>query len=107
MTVNEIVEELRGARPRASDALRLQVMTVAARPVPRTPTLSQRLRGRRRLAVLVPVGAAVAVTGAIAIGLSRPSPPGELAAQPPDAAVPRSTGTSRPSTTWSSWTSRT
>ncbi len=92
MTVNEIVDELRGARPRASDALRLQVMTIAARPAAPTPTLGERLRGRRRLALLVPAGAAVALTAAIAIGLSRPSPSGELAAQPPTAAAPSATG---------------
>ena len=34
MTVNEIVDELRGSRPRAGDALRLQVLTLASTPQP-------------------------------------------------------------------------
>jgi hypothetical protein len=94
MTVNEIVDELRGARPRASDALRLQVMTLAARPAPPRPTLGERLRGRGRFALLVPAGAAVALTAAVAIGMSRSGSTAELATRAPEPA-PRSTGIAR------------
>jgi hypothetical protein len=76
MTVNEIVDELRATRPRASDALRLQAMTIAARPAPRTPTLGERLRGRRRLALLVPAGATLALASAVLIGVTRSGTPG-------------------------------
>ena len=44
MTVNEIVDELRGSRPRAGDALRLQVLTLASTPRPVSPTLRERFR---------------------------------------------------------------
>ena len=47
MTVNEIVDELRATRPGASDALRLQVLTLASRPPVAAPSLRERLRGRR------------------------------------------------------------
>jgi hypothetical protein len=80
MTVNEIVDELRAGRPRASGALRLQVLTVASQPAPRTPTLGERLRGRRRLTLLVPAAAALAVVSAVAIGVSRSGPPSQRAA---------------------------
>jgi uncharacterized protein DUF4349 len=96
MTVNEIVDELRGTRPRASDALRLEVMTTAARPVPRTPTLGERLRGRRRLALLVPAGAALAMTAAVVIGVSRSGSPGTTSSAAPETAT-RSAGTTRES----------
>ena len=49
MTVNEIVDELRGSRPQASEALRLQVLTLASAPPEAEPTLRERLSGRRRL----------------------------------------------------------
>ena len=84
MTVNEIVDELRGARPRASDALRLQVMTIAARPAPRTRTFGERLRGRRRLALLVPAGAAVAMAAAVVIGVTRSGSTGPVVAAAPE-----------------------
>jgi len=93
MTVNEIVDELRAARPRASDALRLQVMTIAAQPVPRTPTLRERLRGRRRLALLVPAGAALALVAAVAIGVSRSGSTGTVGTAAPESAT-RSAGAS-------------
>ena len=73
MTVTEIVDELRGTRPRASDALRLQVLTLASRPPTMTPSLLDRLRGRR-LALLVPAAAGLAVVSAVAIGVTRPEP---------------------------------
>ena len=92
MTVNEIVDELRAARPRASDALRLQVMTIAARPVPRTPTFRERLRGRRRLALLVPAGAALALAAAVVIGVSRSGSTDALETAAPESTV-RSAGT--------------
>jgi hypothetical protein len=92
MTVNEIVDELRAARPRASDALRLQVMTIAARPVPRTPTVRERLRGRRRLALLVPAGAALALAAAVVIGVSRSGSTGALETAAPESTA-RSAGT--------------
>lgn len=90
MTVNEIVGELRATRPRASDALRLHVLTLASQPVPRTPTLLDRFRSRRRLAMLVPATAALAVASAVAIGVTRSGPPDELAATAPE--VSRSAG---------------
>ncbi len=90
MTVNEIVDELRATRPQASDALRLQVLTIAARPVTRIPTLGERLRGRRRLAVFVPAAAALAMTAAVAIGVTRSGSPDSVESAAPDAA--RSSG---------------
>ena len=91
MTVNEIVDELRAGRPHASDALRLQVMTIAARPVPRRATLSERFGGRRRLALLVPAGAALALTAAVAIGISRSGSPGAVGTASPESTA-RSAG---------------
>ena len=85
MTVNEIVGELRATRPHASDALRLQVLTLASEPGPRTPALLDRIRDRRRLALLVPATAALAVASAVAIGVTRSGPPDELAATAPEA----------------------
>ena len=93
MTVNEIVDELRTTRPRASDALRLHVMTVAARPVPRTPTLGERLRARRSLAVLVPAGAALAVAAAVVVGVTRSGSTSPVQSAAPDAARSGATGT--------------
>jgi hypothetical protein len=98
MTVNEIVGELRATRPHASDALRLQVMTIAARPVPRTPTLGERLRGRRRLALLVPAGAARAMAAAVAIGVSRSGAPDTAGTAAPES-TPRSAVTAGESLT--------
>ena len=91
MTVNEIVEELRAGSPRASDALRLQVMTHASQPAPQAPSLLDRLRGGRRLALLVPAGAALAVVAAVAIGVTRSGPPSERAATAPET-IERSAG---------------
>ena len=79
MTVTEIVDELRGTRPRASDALRLQVLTLAANPPAKTPSLVDRLRGRR-LALLIPTAAGLAVASAVAIGVTRPEPARDAAA---------------------------
>jgi uncharacterized protein DUF4349 len=93
MTVNEIVGELRGTRPRASDALRLQVMTLAARPAPRTPTLGERLRARRGLAMLVPVGAALAVAAAVVVGVTRSGSTGPVQSAAPETARSAGTGT--------------
>jgi hypothetical protein len=87
MTVNEIVEELRAARPRASDALRLQVMTIAAQPVPRTPTFRERMRGRRRLTLVVPAGAALAMAAAVVIGVSRSGSPATVGSAAPESAA--------------------
>jgi hypothetical protein len=98
MTVNEIVGELRATRPHASDALRLQVMTIAARPVPRTPTLGERLRGRRRLALLVPAGVALAMAAAVAIGVSRSGAPDTAGTAAPES-TPRSAVTAGESLT--------
>jgi hypothetical protein len=74
MTVNDIVDELRGARPRAGGALRLQVLTLAATPPITAPTLRERLLGRRRMLLALPAAAALAVVSAVAIGVTRPSP---------------------------------
>jgi hypothetical protein len=73
MTVNEIVDELRGSRPRAAEALRLQVLTLAASPPSRGPSLAERLRGRRRLLLALPAAAGLAVLAAVAIGVTRPA----------------------------------
>jgi hypothetical protein len=82
MTANEIVDELRAGRPRASEALRLQVLTVASRPPTVEPSLVSRLR-RRRLVLLVPAAAGLALASAIAIGVTRPAPALRDAAAPP------------------------
>ncbi len=74
MTVNEIVDELRGSRPRASEALRLQVLTLASAPPEAEPSLRERLRGRRRLLLALPAAAGLAVAAAVAVGVTRPSP---------------------------------
>ena len=74
MTVNDIVDELRGSRPRASEALRLQVLTLAASPPGRVPSLGERLRARRRLLLALPAAAVLAVLAAVAIGVTRPAP---------------------------------
>jgi hypothetical protein len=91
MTVNEIVDELRLARPHASDALRLHVMTLAARPAPHKATLRERLAGRRRVALLVPAGAALALTAAVVIGVSRSGAPDTVGTATPESAA-RSAG---------------
>ena len=80
--MTEIVDELRATRPRASDALRLQVLTAASRPPVHRASLLDRLRGRR-LALLVPAAAGVAVVSAVAIGVTRPQPAARDAASTP------------------------
>ena len=93
MTVNDVVDELRATRPHASDALRLEVMTIAARPAPRTPTLGERLRGRRRLALVVPAGAALAMAAAVVIGVTRSGTTGSVESAALDVARRSATGT--------------
>ena len=93
MTVNDIVDELRASRPTASDALRLQVMTIAAQPAPRAPTLGERLRGRRRLALVVPAAAAVAMAAAVVIGVTRSGTTGPVQTAAPETARSAATGT--------------
>jgi len=90
MTVNEIVDELRSTRPRASDALRLQVLSLASEPAAAPRPLLARFRNRR-LALLVPATAALAVASAVAIGVTRSGSPDELAATAPET-VQRSAG---------------
>ncbi len=85
MNVTEIVDELRATRPRASDPLRFQVLTLASSPPAPSPSLLDRLRGRR-LALLVPVAAGLAVASAVAIGVTRPQPDVRDAASPPTTA---------------------
>jgi cell division protein FtsB len=89
MTVTEIVDELRATRPRASDALRLQVLTLASSPPVATRSFLDRLRGRR-VALLLPATAGLAVAAAVAIGVTRPEPAARDAASLP--AIERSTG---------------
>ena len=96
MNVTEIVDELRATRPRASDALRLQVLTSASRPPVTQPSFLDRVRGRR-LALLVPAAAGLAVVSAVAIGVTRPEPAANDAASTP-ATVERSS-TAEPGTT--------
>ena len=75
MTVSEIVDELRAARPRAGDALRLQVLTLAAAPAPpEKPSVLGRLAVRRRLMLALPATAGLAVAAAVAVGVTRPDP---------------------------------
>lgn len=74
MSVNEIVDELRGSRPRAGEALRLQVLTLASAPPTASRSLHHRLRGRRPLLLALPAAAGLAVAAAIAVGVTRPSP---------------------------------
>jgi hypothetical protein len=81
MTVTEIVDELRATRPRAGDALRLQVLTLASSPPMRERSLLDRIRGRR-LALLVPAAAGLAVVSAVAIGVTRPEPTRDAASAP-------------------------
>lgn len=71
--MSEIVDELRTRRPRASEPLRVHVLTVASQPAPSTTPLLARLRVRR-YALLVPAAAGLAVASAIAIGVTRPEP---------------------------------
>jgi hypothetical protein len=49
MTVNEIVDELRGSRPQASEALRAPGADARVRTARGGALLRERLRGRRRL----------------------------------------------------------
>lgn len=75
MTVSDIVDELRAARPRAGDALRLQVLTLAAAPAPpETLSVLGRLAVRRRIVLAVPAAAGLAVAAAVAVGVTRPDP---------------------------------
>ena len=92
MTVNEIVDQLRATRPSASDALRLQVLTLASTPPPPAPpTLLDRVRARRRLALALPAAVTLAAVSAVAIGVSRSDPVAREATTPP-ATVESSTG---------------
>jgi len=81
MNVTEIVDELRVNQPRASDALRLQVLTAASHAPAPAPSLVDRIRGRR-LALLVPAAAGLAAVSAVAIGVTRPQPVANDAATP-------------------------
>jgi hypothetical protein len=73
MTVSEIVDELRATRPRAGDALRLQVLALASQPAPAEPPRRHRLLPGRRLTFFVPAAAGLAVASAVAIGVTRPT----------------------------------
>jgi Domain of unknown function (DUF4349) len=75
MTNADITRELRATRPVASGALRARVAEIGERP---TATARPRSSFRRhRLLALVPATAAIAVAGALVIGLTRPGSPGE------------------------------
>ncbi len=74
MTVNEIVDELRGSRPHASEALRLQVLALASAPPAAASSPRDRLRDRRRLLLAFPAAAGLAVAAAVAVGVTRPAP---------------------------------
>ena len=95
MTVNEIVDELRTTRPQAGDALRLHVLTLASQPAPVAPSLRDRLRVRRRVALLVPAAAGLALASALAIGITRPQPASRDAATAP-ATIERASGATTP-----------
>jgi hypothetical protein len=81
MNVTEIVDELRATRPRATEVLRLQVLTAASQAPTAAPSMFDRLRGRR-LALLVPAAASLAAVSAVAIGVTRPQPAANDAATP-------------------------
>jgi hypothetical protein len=81
MTVTEIVDELRATRPRASDALRLEVLTLAASPPAKARSVFDRLRSRR-LVLVVPAAAGLAVAAAVAIGVTRPQQVRDAATAP-------------------------
>jgi len=101
MSVNEIVDELRGSRPRASEALRLQVLTLASAPRTASPSLRDRLRGRRRLLLALPAAAGLAVAAAVAVGVTRPSPaPVAREAVATGATAERSVGAAPPAATF-------
>ena len=85
MTVDEIVHELRVSRPTAGEALRVQMLTLASAPAVGTPSLRDRLRGRRRVLFAVPAAAGLAVVSAVAIGVTRPEPSAREASAPPTA----------------------
>jgi hypothetical protein len=86
MNVSEIVDELRTRRPRASEPLRVHVLTVASQPAPTTAPRLARLRVRR-VVLLVPAAAGLAVASAIAIGVTRPEPAlRDAASSPPSTA---------------------
>lgn len=91
MTVTEIVDELRAARPHASEPLRLHVLTLASAPLAPAPTLLGRLRGRR-IAFAVPAAAGLAVASALAIGITRPEPSLRDAGSPPESTAEQSLG---------------
>ncbi len=69
--MTEIVDELRATRPHATDALRVEILALTSRPPVRPPSLFDRLRARRLLLV-VPAAAGLALVSAVAIGISRP-----------------------------------
>lgn len=71
---SEITRELRAARPTASPALRTRVLTAAEREPVRAPSLFERFAGRRRLLLLVPAAASLAVAIAVVGALNDPLP---------------------------------
>lgn len=89
MTSAEITRELRAARPVAPAALRARVLEDAAHEPVRAPSLLDRLRGRRLL-VAVPLAASLAVTLAVAIGVTRPETGRDASTSLPGAAAPES-----------------
>jgi hypothetical protein len=91
MTVTEIVDELRATRPRASEPLRLHVLTTVAEPLRPEPSLIERLR-RRRIMLAVPAVAGLAVASAVAIGITRPDPALRDAAAPPPGSAAQELG---------------
>ena len=74
MTVNEIVDELRGSRPRAGDALRLQVLMLASTPSLSHPRCGSDSATGDGSMLALPAAATVAVVAAVAVGVTRPSP---------------------------------
>lgn len=83
MTSADIVRELQAAAPVASDALRLRIAELEARPKPASPRLFGG-RARRRFALLaLPAAAALAVVaGAVTGALDDPSATRDLARPP-------------------------
>lgn len=95
MTSADIVHELRSARPTAPDALRARVASLAhSEPTPRVG-LAARFAARRRLVVLVPVTAAIAVATIAGIALTGDGREAREAT-PPTASADLRSGTAAP-----------
>jgi hypothetical protein len=89
MTSTEIARELRAAQPVAPERLRLRVRDVVASPAPeqRSRSFLSRFGERRRLLLVVPAAAGVALVAAGVIGVALPEQAPSEAVAPTDAAA--------------------